>query len=54
MRGGSACDRMSYIIQTQCQCNIVLNMHAQTEDKSGDAKNNFYEELVHVFDQFLR
>jgi hypothetical protein len=27
-------------------------VHAQTEDKSYDMKDNFYEELESVFDQF--
>jgi exonuclease III len=36
-------------------CNIiVLNVKAPCEDTSDDVKNNFYEELVRVFDQFPR
>jgi hypothetical protein len=27
-------------------------VHAPCEDKSDDVKDSFYEELVHVFDQF--
>jgi hypothetical protein len=36
-------------------CNIiVLNVHAQSEDKSDDSKDSFYEELKQVFDHFPR
>jgi hypothetical protein len=31
---------------------IVLNVHALTEDKIGDVKDSFYEELERVFDKF--
>jgi hypothetical protein len=31
---------------------IVLNVHAPTEDKTDDMKDNFYEELERVFDKF--
>jgi len=31
---------------------IVLNVHAPTEDKSDNTKNNFYEELERILDQF--
>jgi lipoate synthase len=31
---------------------IVLNVHALFEDKSDDAKDNFYEELEYISDQF--
>jgi hypothetical protein len=33
-------------------CNIVLNVHAPSEEKSDDSKDNFYEELEQVFDHF--
>jgi exonuclease III len=33
---------------------IVLNAHAPTEDKDDDRKDDFYEELEQVFDQFPR
>jgi len=29
-------------------------VHAQTEDKSDDTKDSFYEELENVFYQFLK
>jgi hypothetical protein len=46
-------DRMSYIILTGCWCHIiVLNVHAPTEDKTGDVKDSFYKELERVFDKF--
>jgi hypothetical protein len=44
-------DSMSYIILRGCWCNIiVLNVHAPCENKGGDVKESFYEELVRVFD----
>jgi hypothetical protein len=34
-------------------CNIiVLNAHAPTEQKSGNSKDSFYEELEQVFNHF--
>jgi hypothetical protein len=46
---------MSYVILRGRWCSIiVLNVHAPCEDKSDDAKDSFYEELAHVFDQFPR
>jgi hypothetical protein len=33
---------------------ILLNMHAPTEDKDDNIKDNFYEELEQIFDQFSR
>jgi hypothetical protein len=47
--------RMSYIILRGCWGNIiVLNVHAPCEDKGDNVKDNFYEELGHVFGQFPR
>jgi hypothetical protein len=44
---------MSYIILRHRPCHIiVLNVHAPTEDKTDDVKDNFYEELEHSFDKF--
>jgi hypothetical protein len=37
-------DRMLYIILRGHWCDIVLNVHASTEDKSDDTKDCFYEE----------
>ena len=33
-------------------CNIVLNVHAPSEEKSDNSKDSFYEELEQVFDHF--
>jgi exonuclease III len=45
-------DTISYIILRGCWCDIILNVHAPTEDKIGDMKDRFYEELEHAFDKF--
>jgi hypothetical protein len=45
-------DMMSYIILSGCWCDIVLNVHAATQNKTDDMKDRFYEELEHVFDKF--
>jgi exonuclease III len=46
-------DRMSYIILRGRWCHtVILNVHAPTEDKIDDVKDNFYKELEHVFDKF--
>jgi hypothetical protein len=43
-------DRVSYIVMRGCLCNIiVLNVHAPSEDKSDDSKDNLYEELEQFF-----
>jgi hypothetical protein len=34
-------DRMSYIILRGCWCDIILNVHAPTEDKIDDMKDRF-------------
>jgi hypothetical protein len=47
-------DRMSYINLKSRWCDIVLNVHVQTEDKDDDIMDTFYEELEQVFDQFPR
>jgi hypothetical protein len=41
-------DRMSYIILRVRWCDIVLNIHAPTEDKIDDLKDRFYEGLENV------
>jgi hypothetical protein len=44
---------MSYTILRGHWCDIiVLNVHASTEDKVDNKKDNFYEELECVFDTF--
>jgi len=44
-------DRMSYITQRGCWCDItVLNMHAPTENKSDGMKYSFYKEIECVTD----
>jgi hypothetical protein len=45
---------MSYIILKVCWCDIILYVHAQTEDKIDDIKDKFYEELEHEFYQFSK
>jgi hypothetical protein len=46
---------MSYIILRGRWCNIIVkNVHASGDYKSDDVRDNFYEELGHVFDQFPR
>ena len=42
-------DRMSYIVLRGRWCNIVLNVHAPSEEKSDDSKDSFCEELEQVF-----
>jgi hypothetical protein len=46
---------MPYIILRGRWWNIiVVNVHAPCEDKSGDVKDSFYEELGRVLYQFRR
>ncbi|PNF19991.1 hypothetical protein B7P43_G08653 [Cryptotermes secundus] len=46
-------DRILYTILKGLWCDIiVMNIHAQTEDKIDDIKDRLYEELEHVFDKF--
>ena len=48
-------DRVSYIVLRGRWCYIIfLNVHASCEDKSGDSKDSFYEELEQVIDHFPR
>jgi hypothetical protein len=48
-------DRVSYIVLRGRWCNIiVLNVHAQGEEKSDESKESFYEELEQVFDHCLK
>jgi hypothetical protein len=43
---------MSYIILRGRWCDIVLNVHAPSEDEIEDTKDSFYEELERVFVKF--
>jgi hypothetical protein len=46
-------DRISYtILRGRWFHIIVLNVHAPTEDKTDDVKDNFYEELERIFNKF--
>jgi exonuclease III len=45
-------DRMSYIILRGRWCDIVLNVHTPTENKTDDMKYRFYKELENVFNKF--
>jgi hypothetical protein len=45
-------DRMSYIILTGFWCGIILDVPVPTEDAMNDVKDNVYENLEHVFDNF--
>jgi hypothetical protein len=45
-------DRMSYIILRGRWCDVVLNVHAPTEDKIDDMKDRFYEKIECVLDKF--
>jgi len=48
-------NRMPYTVLRGFWCNnIVSNVHAPSEEKSDDSKDNFYEELELVFDYFSR
>jgi hypothetical protein len=48
-------DRMSHIILRGRWCKVVvLNVHAPCEDNSDNVKNNLYEKLERVCDQFPR
>jgi hypothetical protein len=42
---------MPYVILRRRWCDIVLNVHAPTQDKTDDMKDSFYEELERVFDK---
>jgi len=48
-------DRLSYIVLKGRWRNIiVVNVHAQSEEKSDESEDSFYEELEQVFDHFLK
>jgi hypothetical protein len=53
LRGLNLLVRMSYIILRGHWFHIVvLNIHAPTEDKTDDVKDNIYKELERLFDKF--
>jgi len=43
---------VSYIVLRGRWCNIVLNVHAPSQEESDDSKDIFYEELEQVFNHF--
>jgi hypothetical protein len=43
-------DRISHVILRSCWYDIVLNIHAPTEDKTYDTKGSFYDKLKCVFE----
>ena len=45
-------DRLSHIVPRGRWHNIIVNMHAPSEEKSAESKDSFYEELEQVFDHF--
>jgi len=45
-------DRVSCIVLRGCWCNIVLNVHAPSEEKGDDSKGSFYKELEQFFLSF--
>jgi hypothetical protein len=47
-------DKMTCKVLRGCWCDIVMNVHAPPEDKSDDMSDSFYEELAHIFNQFLK
>ena len=42
-------DRVSHIVLRGCWCNIILNVHEPSEEKSDYSKYSVYEELQQVF-----
>jgi len=53
-RTGFVNERMLYVVMRGRWCNIiVLNVHATNEKKSDDSKDNFYEKLEQVINNFF-
>jgi len=46
-RVGFVGDTMLYTTVKGSRCDVILNVHEPTEDKSDDMKDRFYEELEH-------
>jgi hypothetical protein len=47
-------DRISKLVLRDRWCNIVLNVHAPTEEKSDDSKYGIYKEFEQVFNHFTK
>ena len=45
-------DMLSYIVLRGRWRNMVVYVHAPSEEKSDESKDSFYEELEELFDQF--
>jgi len=46
-------DRLSYIVlRGRWRNSIIANVHTQSEEKSDESKDSFYEELEQVFEHF--
>ena len=45
-------DRLSYIVPRGRWHNIIVNVHAPSEEKSDESKGSFYEELEQLFHHF--
>jgi hypothetical protein len=46
---------MLYLVLRGCYCDIlVLNVHAQREDKIDDMEDSFCDKVEHVFDKFSK
>jgi hypothetical protein len=46
-------DRLSHSFERSQCIIIILNVHAPTQEKSNNSKDNFYEELEQVFNHFF-
>jgi hypothetical protein len=46
-------DRVSYIVLKRCWFNIILNVHATSEEKSDDFNDSFYGILEQFFNHLL-
>jgi hypothetical protein len=45
-------DRISHITMRVGRCDLALIVRAPTVNSDDDSKDNFYEQLQHVFDHF--
>jgi hypothetical protein len=46
-RVSSVSDKILHIVLRGCWCDVILNVHAPTEDRRDDSKENFNEEFYH-------